>query len=514
MSQAHKDTTLWPKMPAGFVRRMLDGHKTLGLALAGILYLICLTGWIGVYYVEFERWERPNIPEFTATTPEAIARAAADTRKVMLADTHRGPLDTDIYIGTPTESLPRLVVGYGHEARGYDADGRFAGEATHDLTHFLTELHYYLHLPESFGMIVVCAFGVGMLALLIGGALSHPRMFRDAFSLRARAHGHLSRADVHNRLGVWTLPFAVIITLTGTLIGLSQVVALVMGMTFYDRNSLKAYEPIFGSQAEIQTATGGRPLNGDAAIVNAITQIRQAHPEQPITFIAIRMVGTPQEFIEITTMPAQRLVYGEAWRFDANGNLKGSYHLSDGPAGRQIAASLYSLHFGNFGGQPVKLVYALLGLGLTVMIAAGMDIWLIKSAGRGHPRPGLHRLWTVLIYGSPAAIALTFVAAMPTGWNPVALFWGMMASLAIATLVSLRLTQAPAQKVSRLMRLLLGASLIAMVATHLLVNGSLSLAAVQVSLPLTLLGLMFTLKALRGLMTEARSGAAVPAPGE
>lgn len=514
MSKTQKDTTLWPKMPSGFVRRLLDGHKTLGLALAGILYLICLTGWVGVYYVEFERWERPNIPEFSMATPEAIARAAADTRKVMLADTHRGPLDTDIYIGTPTESMPRLIVGYGHEARGYDAQGNFAGEATHDLTHFLTEMHYYLHLPESFGMIVVCAFGVGMLALLIGGALSHPRMFRDAFTLRARTQGHLTRADVHNRLGAWTLPFAVIITLTGTLIGLSQVVALVMGMAFYDGNSLKAYEPIFGSQAEIDAATGGKPLNGDPAIVNAITQIRKAQPEQPITFIAIRMVATPQEFIEITTMPSQRLVYGEAWRFDANGNLKGSYHLSDGPAGRQISASLYSLHFGNFGGHPVKLIYALLGLGLTVMIAAGMDIWLTKSAGRGRPRPGLHRLWTVLVYGSPAAIALTFVASMPTGWNPVALFWGLMAFMAVATIISLRFTHAPIAQVSRLMRLVLGAGLIAMPVCHFAVNGSFSFAALQLSLPLTLLGLGFAVTALRGLALQTPAKATVAAPGE
>ncbi|OYW79845.1 MAG: hypothetical protein B7Z26_07405 [Asticcacaulis sp. 32-58-5] len=165
--------SIWPKVPAPFVRRLLSGHKILGLALCGILYLICLTGWVGVYYVEVERWERPNIPEFSTATPEAIARATADMRAVMMADDHRGPLDTDLYITPPSQNMPRLTVGYGHESRGYDQDGRYVGEASHDLTHFLTELHYYMHLPETFGMIVVCLFGVGMMALLIGGAMSH-----------------------------------------------------------------------------------------------------------------------------------------------------------------------------------------------------------------------------------------------------------------------------------------------------------------------------------------------------
>lgn len=494
--------TIWPKVPAPFVRRVLHGHKILGLTLCAILYLICLTGWVGVYYTEFERWERPDVPEFTTVTPEAIARATADTRAVMLADTHRGPLDTDLYITVPGEEMPRLSVGYGHEARAYDASGAYVGPASHDLTHFLTELHYYMHLPESFGMIVVCLFGIGMMALLIGGALSHPKMFRDAFAFRVRKQGHLTKADLHNRIGAWTLPFGLIITVTGTLIGLGQLVAMVMGLIFYQGDVLKAYEPIFGSQAEITAATGGKPLQS-GAMLNAINNLKAAVPDQPITFIAIRMVGTPTEFIEITTQPAQRLVYGEAWRFDSLGNLKGSYHLSDGPAGRQVAASLYDLHFGSFGGWPVKLIYAILGFGLTVMISAGMDIWLTKSAEKGKPHPLIHRLWTVLIYGSPTMIALTFAIAMgSTGMGfavpPVPVFWGGMALMTAVTFASHRFSQAPIAEVSRLMRFSLGLSLIAMVGVHQAINTSASLAALQVNVVLLSLGLGFAGTALHG----------------
>jgi uncharacterized iron-regulated membrane protein len=481
----------------------------LGLALCAILYLICLSGWVGVYYVEFERWERPNVPEFTTVTPEAIARATADTRPIMLADTHRGPLDTDLYITVPTEDMPRLVVGYGHEARAYDQAGNYVGPASHDLTHFLTELHYYMHLPETFGMIVVCLFGVGMMALLIGGALSHPKMFRDAFAFRVRKQGHLTKADLHNRIGAWTLPFGLIITITGTLIGLGQLVAMVMGLVFYNGDILKAYEPIFGSQAEITAATGGKPLQ-DGAMLNAISNLKAAVPDQPITFIAIRMVGTPTEFIEITTQPAQRLAYGEAWRFDSLGNLKGSYHLSDGPAGRQVAASLYDLHFGSFGGWPVKLIYAILGFGLTVMISAGMDIWLTKSAEKGKPHPLIHRLWTVLVYGSPTMIALTFVIAMGSAGlgmpiPPVPVFWGGMALMAAITFASHRFSQASVADVSRLMRLSLGLSLIAMASVHQAVNNSVSVSALQVNVVLILLGLGFTATAAYAWMKERKS---------
>ncbi|OYW79846.1 MAG: hypothetical protein B7Z26_07410 [Asticcacaulis sp. 32-58-5] len=295
-----------------------------------------------------------------------------------------------------------------------------------------------------------------------------------------------------------------IITLTGTAIGLGQLVALVMGALYYDGNSLKAYEPIFGSPAEISAATGDKPLE-DGAMINAITNLKAAQPDQPMTFIAIRMVGTPTEFIEITTKPHQRLVYGEAWRFDAKGNLKGSYHISDGPAGRQVAASLYDLHFGSFGGWPVKLIYAVLGFGLTVMIAAGMDIWLIKSAEKGKPHPLIHRLWTVLIYGAPAMIAATFAIAMSTGANPVAVFWGGMALMAVITLISPRFSDAPIAEVSRLMRLALGLSLLAMVSAHQATHMSFTTAALQVNIVLVLLGLGFALTAARGWLTARKA---------
>ena len=481
--------TAWPKSSNGLVRRLLEGHKILGLALSAILYLICLTGWIGVYYVEVERWERPDIPEFTQVSPEAAARAITDMRTVMVADKTRTALETNLFFGLPNQNMPRMAGGYGHVAQAYDASGQLHGPASHDLTHFLTELHYYLHLPETFGMIIVCLFGVGMMALLIGGALAHPRMFKDAFTIRLRHQGPLTRSDIHNRIGTWTLPYGLMVTLTGTLIGLAQLVALALGMLAYDGNILKAYEPIFGSEAEMQAATGGRELQGATAIANGIRQVRAAHPDQPVAYVALHNVGTPKEALEITTTPKNRLVYGEVWRFDSLGNLVGSHNISDGPVGRQIAASVYTLHFGSFGGPLVKLAYVILGFALTVMIAAGVDIWLIKSAAKGRPRPGLHRLWIVIVYGAPAAIALTFAIGMPTGWPPVPLFWGQMVALIVVSIISMRFSAAGHKAVSRLMRGLLGLSVLAVPLSHMAVHRSFSTAAVQVNLPLVVVGL-------------------------
>jgi Mn2+/Fe2+ NRAMP family transporter len=98
------------------------------------------------------------------------------------------------------------------------------------VTHFVTELHYYLHLPSTIGFFIVGVAGAGLLALIVGGLLSHPRILKDAFHLRLRGAKRLSLTDLHNRLGVWAAPFHFVIALTGAMIGLGQVLFFLMAL--------------------------------------------------------------------------------------------------------------------------------------------------------------------------------------------------------------------------------------------------------------------------------------------
>lgn len=52
----------------------------------------------------------------------------------------------------------------------------------------------------------------------------------------------------------------------------------------------------------------------------------------------------------IAAMLPGRLVYSEIYRFTLDGEYINHQALSDGPAGRQLAYSVYRLHFGQFGG--------------------------------------------------------------------------------------------------------------------------------------------------------------------
>ena len=67
----------------------------------------------------------------------------------------------------------------------------------------------------------------------------------------------------------------------------------------------------------------------------------------------------------------RRLIFGEYYAFGPQGEFHGTAGMADGTVGQQLAASTYNLHFGNYGGLPVKIAYIVFGLALTVVARPG-----------------------------------------------------------------------------------------------------------------------------------------------
>ena len=410
-------------------QRALAAHSAIGLLAAALLYLVCVTGTVTVLYEEWQRIEQPGAPEMAAITPEAAQRGMA---AVLATERDRQPATTHFYIHIPTDALPRATATTDHQAVHLTADGRIAAPEENGWSEFLLNLHYTLNIPGIIGATIVGGLGVMMLALTLTGVLAHPRIFRDAFRLRARDRGGIGLADWHNRLGVWTLPFAVAIALTGAMIGLATVGGYGLSRAFYKGDLEAPYAPIFGAE--------GKPDPRPAALPDIATALRQLAARFPgvhPTYVIVHEPGTAGQMVQIIAAHDRRLIYGETYGFDARGQYMGKAGLSDGHIGQQIAASSYNLHFGNYGGWPVKLAYILLGAAVSVIIATGVFIWLGKQERRGLHHPRIRRCWRAIIWGAPAALALTLLLRF-VGGNALpfaTIFWvAMAANLARATI--------------------------------------------------------------------------------
>lgn len=445
--------SIWPKSPPKLVASALSGHSAIGLALGALIYILCVSGTLAVFYNEFERWEQPGAPEFSQVAPEAVERAAANALPLVEAKPHH------FFIAQPTPDMPRMLISTDKTSLVANADGGIVGPQRDAWTHFLLNLHIYFHLPAVLGLVAVGIVGAMLVGLILSGLLAHPRIFRDAFSLRLGGAKRLAEADLHNRLSVWGAPFHLVIALTGAMIGLANVLALGVAWLAYDGDAARVLAPIFGPDQMVEAASPA-PL---ADISTAIVNLRTAHPEVAPAYVTMHDPATNAQTLQIQAIHPRRLVYAELYNFTAAGELTGHVGLSDGPVGQQVFASTYPLHFGSFGGPLVRVVYGVLGLALCAVTATGLNIWLAKRREKGRPAPRLERAWIGVVWGTPAALAVSLVAGVAGLGDAVlvGLFWSVLAAL-IVVCVATRANRA----LSRGLRVATGAGILAALAIH------------------------------------------------
>lgn len=400
----------------GTVKKALSAHAALGLLAGALLYLVSLTGTLAVFYAEFQRIEQPDAPEMAAIDPEAVQRGVA----AVLATEAGRAKTTHLYVHMPVEDLPRATVTTDTQAFHLNADGSIAGPEEIAWSDFLVQLHYLLNIPGLIGITIVGALGVAMLTLSVSGVVAHPRIFRDAFRLRARDGSGVGLTDWHNRLSVWTLPFSVAIALTGAIIGLATLTGFAIASADYGGDIEKVYAPVFGGEGEPDAAPA--PIPDVAA---TLRHMAEHYPDVLVTYAIVHDPLTAGQHVQIVGEHERRLIFGEYYGFDASGWFMHRAGLADGAVGQQAAASIYKLHFGNFGGLPVKLAYLLFGAALTAICATGMFIWLGKRRRRGIEEPRLLAAWRGVVWGWPIILCATLAARLLIGNQAplVAIFW-------------------------------------------------------------------------------------------
>ncbi|WP_443971407.1 PepSY-associated TM helix domain-containing protein [Sphingobium sp. CR28] len=445
------------------VRAVLKGHSGLGLAFATLLYLICLTGTIAVFANEFYRWENPDAERMESVSADAVHaayRAAIDRAE--------GPVE-HVYVLMPSHDRPWPTVRVDTEDGTrttwiFDSAGRITGELRESWTHFLTRLHINLHLPQSWGIFIVGLSGVALLSSLISGLLAHPRIFRDAFHLRLGGSRRLQEADLHNRIGVWALPFHVTVSLTGALLGLSTVIIGAIGLAVFQGDTAKVYA-IFTPPHPAEDARPAPPLD----LRPLFAKVAERAPGAPISYLVVEHPteqGTAAMFeVENDT---SRIASSDVYAFDRAGTLYYQQQAAQNNIGQQILGSLGPLHFGWFGGGIVKIAYALLGLGLTYLAAGGVHIWLARRRDKGRPASGWERVWAATVWGQPLALTCAAIAALFTAAAAVPIWiWGAVSLAALGAAALL-----PPASLSRIGRHGTGALLMTLAIGHFFLFGA------------------------------------------
>lgn len=381
------------------VRRALSAHSVMGIALSAVLYIICLSGTISVFKEDIHKLEQRGEPRVEYLSPQSAQRAAE-------AGFNEEPTSAHLYIQMPSDGHSRALVQTDNQERYITAEGALSDEIAHPWSTFLIDLHYYLHLPKSFGMIVVAIFGVFLFAMSITGLLAHPNIFRDAFSFRRSKSEQIKKVDLHNRLSVWTAPFHISNSLTGAMIGLAVLSIAALAPMKYGGDRSAVFAPVFGGEPAVDESPA--PM---ANIDKALRYMAENHSHKPPAYVILHDPKTAGQYLQIMAEHPRRLIYAEKYNFTGDGEFIDTVGSADGTIGQQVADSVYKVHFGQFGGLPVKLAFGIFGICLLYIITSGLRIYFLKRRNKGRGAPALEGAWKGLIWGAPVLMATSFAAS-------------------------------------------------------------------------------------------------------
>lgn len=405
-----------------FRQSMAGLHTWTGLVFAWLLFFMFITGTLGYFDTEIDRWMKPELPASRVVS----AVQSAEVAQRYLAKEHpqaeqwfvqfpvnRATPALRVYWRYPKSSgLPRnerrgnawLDLETGQQLTSRDTGG---GQA-------LYRMHYRLaYLPRTLAEWLVGIFSFFMLLALITGVIIHRNIFRDFFSFRPGKRQR-SWLDLHNLSSVASLPFQLMITYSGLLFFLTTYMPLiVVGSYGFGGDKMDAFiEEIFPRERveqrhEAQPMPSLKALVVDAESVWGAGRVGGLEVHWPGDAGGQIHVGGPQQGVSRSR---------EERAYDVDGQLIVQAE-SDPIAPMTVYSTLLGLHEGTFAGPAMRWLYFISGLLGAVMVASGLILWSVKRRARQlkQPQPSrgfmlVERLNAGTLVGLPIGIAVYFWA--------------------------------------------------------------------------------------------------------
>lgn len=406
-------------MKAQTVKDYLAVHTWVGILCGLVLFIAFYAGAFSMLEPEITRWTQPPAPASAKVSDDGDALIAA-----YLAAHPGAKGRVSLFWPGPDNTQPLLR----HLQRGESsswwqlgADGqlRAASQPEEDSSgNFVDYLHRKGGLPlplevaEPVIGLVSLAYG---LALVSGIVVLLPSLVKDLFYLRLGANLKRMWLDVHNLLGVASLPFHLVIALSAAVFGLHDIVYLAQDKFIYQD----------GLRATVARESVPPPKVAPADWLPP-SEIRRRVQEQAPHFkpLGLNYVMQPGGGATAVVNGSDERHFQRASRYGlvfvnlGTGQIYDRTYLpgESGHASTALLASLFSLHFGSFGGDTVRMLYVLLGLSGALLFYTGNLLWIETRTKRARKpqdapmeRPRHVRVVSALTLG----VCLGCAAALP-----------------------------------------------------------------------------------------------------
>lgn len=438
-------------------KRLISLHGWTAMALSALLYAVVLTGTIIVLDHEIDNWAQgytnapgpvsrgidTHVERFAKQVPdefkEAVRVSEGPNRDLQLSfQGHRinreGVREDSgrVFVVDPSGGiLKQSAVGSPGDLRG--------SEAGRALERFLVDLHVRMHVPGRWGLYLTGILGVTLLISAFTGILIHRHIVKEMFVTERPGNRIVSVRDRHNLAGVWSLPFAILLSFTGAFLSFAVSLGLpVVALVAFGGDQEKAIESIVQSPALVDATPQ------DTASLDAILLAAYERTGVASSSVFVSNFGRADAIVE--TYHSQRSGELKATTLQFSGAtgefLRERQLVGDEPSvGTALAELMIPLHFGNFAGLASRIVWVALGAAMTFTIVSGIQLWLRRREDDPSWAAAQRALVTV-VWGLPIALTasgygyfLSRLSGDPLYWTPTAFLLAAAGVIGIAVIL-------------------------------------------------------------------------------
>lgn len=381
------------KLRADIVTVYRELHSWVGVVAGLFLFIAFYAGAISMFEPALESWLTPRV-----SLPAAVSldRTPALMQKVFEAFPESRKNYT-IVVAPDADHPARMVwpltaARHGHGAQSVmmaaldEQDGLVTAQRRpSDVAQVIDTLHQQmgLPLPHETAMIVMGFIALGYALALVSGTLVFlPALARALFAVRLEGSVRRKWLDLHNLLGFCSLPFHIIMALTSVVFAFHDVIFTVQA-EFLAHEQSDAHRGGHGGRAMAGMPLGSHLPDGAVPL----------SPVEIVSHLAREAPGFTPDTLDYSTRPggvmALRVAGHDAAHFmrgpssgfttidPYTGRLLWRDYLPGFQSGSFAAlTSFFSLHFGSYGGAPIRWAYLVLGFAGAFLFYTGNRLWI------------------------------------------------------------------------------------------------------------------------------------------
>ncbi|MYN02309.1 PepSY domain-containing protein [Pseudoduganella sp. DS3] len=414
------------KIRSDILRVYQSLHTWTGICAGILLFIGFFGGALTMFKQPLERWVSPPSAPIAALAPQQMDRVVAQVlaqhpaaRQEFTLHVQRDEANPAPVTWSAGEGGRELQLDAMRWQATLDADGSVQAQQVRPslFGELVDMLHRTGGIPGHLGDEYVGVYLMGVagvlyfLALVSGLILLLPTLVKDFFALRQGKNRKRFWLDAHNVVGIASLPFHIVISLT--------VIVFAFHDQFYD-----ALQQVVYGERKMWVRPAGAPGPGDATRLmpasELVKRVQQQAPGFAVTELLYMDVEGKRPLVRAGVAHQGYVVRGAVSGYvllePYTGQVLNTSMLpTKSDTWSRIVAPFFSLHFGSYGGDWMRWVYFVFGLAGAFLFYSGNLLWVEKRRKnqlRGQEALPLQPRRTLLLAAATVGICLGSVAGV------------------------------------------------------------------------------------------------------